>query len=205
MVAISHTDGSLEDVHRAAKAGASLATHLGNGCPVLLDRHRAPFWAQLADDRLNATIICDGFHLPREIVQILVRVKGLSRTVLVTDAVHAAGMPPGPYSLVGIPIELEPSGRVVRVGSDSMAGSSLSMNRAVAVFQDFAEVSLADAVSAATLNPAKLLKHSDVCSGLFPGQPANLVLFRSDAPSLKITSLWLHGQSVVQEFDLIDR
>ena len=97
IVAISHTDGSLDDVHRAAEAGATLATHLGNGGPVFIDRHRAPFWAQLSDDRLSASIICDGFHLPPEVVQILVRVKGISRTILVTDAIHVAGRPPGPY------------------------------------------------------------------------------------------------------------
>ena len=163
---------------------------------MFIDRHRAPFWAQLSDDRLSASIICDGFHLPPEVVQILVRVKGISRTILVTDAVHVAGLPPGPYSLVGIPIELERSGRVIRVGSNSMAGSSLSMNRAVAVFQDFAGVSLADALAAATINPAKLLKHPDVCSGLLPGQPANLLLFRSGPLSMEIASSWLHGQSV---------
>ena len=140
IVAISHTDGSLDDVIVPPMPEPALATHLGNGGPVFIDRHRAPFWAQLSDDRLSASIICDGFHLPPEVVQILVRVKGISRTILVTDAIHVAGLPPGPYSLVGIPIELERSGRVIRVGSNSMAGSSLSMNRAVAVFRDFSGV-----------------------------------------------------------------
>jgi N-acetylglucosamine-6-phosphate deacetylase len=200
-VAIGHTDGSLDDVHRAVEAGASLATHLGNGCPMLIHRHRAPFWAQLSDYHLTASIICDGFHLPPEVVQVLVRTKGLSRTILVTDAVHVAGLPPGPYSLVGVPIELESTGRVVRVGSDSMAGSSLSMNRAITVFQNFAAVSLADAVSAATLNPARLLEHPDVCSGLLPGQPANVVLFRPGPLSLEIESLWLHGQGSCTPID----
>jgi len=205
IVAISHTDGSLDDVHRAAEAGASLATHLGNGCPIFIDRHRAPFWAQLSDDRFAASIICDGFHLPPEVVQIIVRAKGIGRTILVTDAVHVAGLPPGPYSLVGVPIALEPSGRVIRVGSDSMAGSSLSMNRAVVVFQDFAGVSLANALSAATINPAKLLKHPDVCSGLLAGQPANLLLFRPGPLSMDIKSAWLHGQSVFRGSDAVDR
>ena len=76
------------------------------------------------------------------------------------------------------------------------------MNRAVAVFQNVAEVSLADAVSAATLNPAKLLKHLNVCSGLQAGQPANLVLFRPGPLSLEIKSSWLHGQCV---FGLVNR
>lgn len=203
VVAISHTDGSVEDIHRAAGAGAILATHLGNGCPQFIDRHQAPFWAQLSDDRLLASVICDGFHLPPEVVQIIVRVKGLNRIVLVTDAVHVAELPPGGYSLVGVPIELEASGRVKRLGSDSMAGSSLSMNRAVAVFKEFAAVSLADAVTAATLNPARLLMRDGVCLDLSPGQPANLVLFHPGALNLDIKALWLHGEQVTPEINFV--
>lgn len=69
-VAIGHTDGTGEDVYRAIEAGASLSTHLGNGCPQALDRHKAPFWAQLADDRLKACIICDNFHVIPEVIKI---------------------------------------------------------------------------------------------------------------------------------------
>lgn len=196
VIAIGHTDGSLDDVRRAVEAGASIATHLGNGCPTMIDRHRAPFWAQLSNDSLCASIICDGFHLSPEVVKAIARVKGLGRMVLVTDAVHVAGLPPGHYSLVGVPIKLETSGRVVRTGSDSLAGSSVSMNHAVTMFQNFACISLGDAVAAATSSPANLLRHPDVCSGLSPGQPANLVLFRPDQQNLAIESVWLHGERV---------
>lgn len=202
LVGLSHTDGSPEDVHRAAEAGATLATHLGNGCPDFIHRHRAPLWAQLADDRLNASLICDGFHLPPEIIQVVARVKGIDRTVLITDAVHVAGLPPGRHTLVGVPIELEASGRVVRVGSSSMAGSSLSMNRAVIVFKEATGVSLADAVRAATRNPAELLRHEGVCVEISPGQPANLILFRPGTASLEIESIWLCGENVGQEIKL---
>jgi N-acetylglucosamine-6-phosphate deacetylase len=196
IVAISHTDGSTAEVHSAADAGSTLATHLGNGSPQWIDRHRAPFWAQLADDRLSASIICDGFHLPPEIVTIVLRVKGLDRTILVTDAVHVAGLAPGPYTLVGVPIELERGGRVVRIGSNSLAGSSLSMDRAVAIFKESASLSLAEAVSAATLNPATLLGHASICKDLKADQLANLVSFRC-ALEIEIGEVWLHGERVV--------
>ena len=101
-----------------------MSTHLGNGCPQLLDRHRAPFWAQLADQRLHAGLICDGFHLATEMVQIIQRAKGLERCFLVTDAVHVATLPPGRYSLVGTEIDLLPTGQVVRADRSSMAGSA---------------------------------------------------------------------------------
>lgn len=196
LVALGHTDGTAEDVYRAAEAGAGLNVHLGNGCPEFIQRHRAPFWTQLVDERLSASLICDGFHLPPELVQVIVRVKGIDRLVLITDAIHAAGMPPGKYSLVGVPIELKPSGMVLREDGSSMAGSSVSMNRAVAVFQEFGHVSLPDAIAAATRNPARLLGDPAICESLAAGQPANLIFFRLLPGRLEIAST-VHAGEVV--------
>ena len=189
VVALGHTGGTGDEIHRAAEAGAALSVHLGNGCGEFLHRHRAPFWAQLADDRLSASLICDGFHLPQELVQVIVRVKGIERLVLITDAIHAAGMPPGKYSLVGVPIELMPNGQVLRDDRRSMAGSSVGLNRAVSVFQEFGRVSLQDAMQAATRNPARLLRDAAICSDLAVGQPANLILFRPGPDRLVIESM----------------
>jgi N-acetylglucosamine-6-phosphate deacetylase len=83
VVAIGHTDCTPEDIFAVVEAGASLSTHLGNGCPEYIHRHRAPVWAQLVADGLNASIICDGFHLPNEVVQTIARVKGHQRCILV--------------------------------------------------------------------------------------------------------------------------
>ncbi len=196
IVALSHTDGLPEDVHRAAAAGAKLNTHLGNGCPALLHRHKAPFWGQLADDRLQASLICDGFHLPPEVVKIIVAVKGIDKCILVTDAVHVALLPPGKYSLIGTDIELLPSGQVVRADRVSMAGSALTMNRGLAVFVKFSQCTLAQAIQAATANPAKLLGRSGVCSHVAPCQPANLVLFRQEADTLRIDGVISKGRCV---------
>jgi N-acetylglucosamine-6-phosphate deacetylase len=195
VVSIGHTDGTAEDIHRAAEAGATLNTHLGNGLGQFIDRHKAPFWAQLADDRLSASIICDGFHLPREMVAVIVRVKGFERIILITDAIHAAGMPPGEYSLVAIPVQLLPTGQVVRKDRGSLAGSSVAMNRAVCVFQEFARVPLADALAPATRNPARLLRDASICSEIAPGQPANLITFRPATDQLAIESVMSAGIS----------
>lgn len=197
VVGLGHTDGTQEDIHRAAEAGATLSVHLGNGCPEFIHRHRAPFWAQLADDRLAASLICDGFHIPPELVQVIVRVKGIERLVLITDAIHAAGMPPGKYSLVGVPIELMPDGQVLRDDRRSMAGSSVGMNRAVTVFREFGRVSLEDAILAATRNPGSLLRDSAICSELSVGQPANLILFRPEPDRLVIESV-MRGSDFTQ-------
>jgi len=196
VVAISHTDGGPDDVHRAAAAGATLNTHLGNGCPEYLHRHKAPLWAQLATESLQASIICDGFHLPPDVVKVIVAVKGIDKCILITDAVHVAQLPPGRYSLVGTEIELLPSGQVVRADRVSMAGSALTMNRGVAVFMKFSQCTLAEAIQAATANPANLLRRRTICSQVAAGQPANLVLFRQEPETLRVESVISRGRNV---------
>lgn len=196
IVALGHTDGSPEDIHKAAEAGAELSTHLGNGCPTLIDRHQNPIWAQMAIDQLKVSLICDGFHLPPDLVRVIYSVKGIQRCILITDAVHVAKLPPGRYSLVGLEIELLPSGKVVAVNRQHLAGSALSMNRAVTVFEKFAGVSLCDALQAAATNPGRLLRRDGICTDLVPGQPANLVTFRAEADALRIETVLLRGEQV---------
>jgi len=199
IVAISHTDGGPDDIHRAAAAGATLNTHLGNGCPEYLHRHKAPLWAQLAIESLHASIICDGFHLPPDVVKVIVAVKGIDKVILITDAVHVAQLPPGKYTLVGTDIELLPSGQVVRADRVSMAGSALAMNRGVAVFLKFAECTLASAIQAATANPAHLLRRTTICSQVAAGQPADLVVFRQEPDTLKIERVISRGRCVYSD------
>jgi N-acetylglucosamine-6-phosphate deacetylase len=196
VVAISHTDGGAEDVHRAAAAGATLNTHLGNGCPEYMHRHKAPLWAQLAAESLHASIICDGFHLPPDVVKVIAAVKGIEKCILITDAVHVAKMPPGRYTLVGTAIDLLPSGQVVRADRVSMAGSALTMNRGVAVFIKFSRCTLAAAIQAATANPAHLLRRPSLCAQVAAGQPANLVVFRQEPETLKVERVISQGRCV---------
>jgi N-acetylglucosamine-6-phosphate deacetylase len=196
VVAIGHTDGGPDDVHRAAAAGATLNTHLGNGCPAYLHRHNAPLWAQLATESLHASIICDGFHLPPDLVKVIVAVKGIDKCILITDAVHVAQLPPGKYTLVGTEIELLPSGQVVRADRMAMAGSALTMNRGVAVFVKYSQCALESAIQAATANPAHLLGRRSVCSQVAAGQPANLVIFRREPEILKVERVISRGRCV---------
>lgn len=196
VMALSHTDGTPEDVHRAAAGGATFNTHLGNGCPGMIHRHNAAFWGQLADDSLAAGIICDGFHLPADLIRIILRVKGIARCALVTDAVHVTGLPPGRYTLVGIPIELLPSGQVVTVEGHSMAGSTLTMDRAISNVMRLAGLSLTEALHCATTTPAEVLNRPSVCARVAVGQPANLAIFSVTDGNLKIKQTLLNGQAV---------
>jgi N-acetylglucosamine-6-phosphate deacetylase len=196
VVAIGHTDGTPEDIHKAIEAGAELSTHLGNGCPAFIHRHQNPIWAQISSDRLQASLICDGFHLPPDLVRTIYKAKGIGGCILITDAVHVAKLPPGRYSLVGSEIELLPSGQVVTADRQSMAGSALSMNRAITVFQNFVGASLEEVLLPATTNPAKLLRHGGICAQIAPGQPANLVTFRMESSILRIETVFLRGESL---------
>lgn len=196
LVAIGHTDATPEQIHLAVQAGAKLSTHLGNGCANLIHRHRNPLWAQLADDKLSASLICDGFHLPPDLIKVACQAKGIERCVLITDAVYVAGLEPGRYRLVTREIELLPTGAVVTEDRQSMAGSALSMNRAIAVFSESAGVSLGDALQAATANPARFLGRDSVCVELEPRQPANIAIFRPERNTLRIEKVLFQGEIV---------
>lgn len=137
-VAIGHTLADTEQLAAAVDAGATLSTHLGNGIPARIDRHHNQIWDQLADDRLTASAIFDGHHLPPNLMRVLHKVKGEGRLVLVSDAVSLAGMPPGRYTEhVGGAVELHPSGRLTQADSNYLAGSAslllAGVNTALAV------------------------------------------------------------------------
>ena len=90
-VAIGHTAAAPGQIAEAIAAGATLATHLGNGCAQMLPRHPNVIWELLAADAVFASLIVDGHHLPPATVKAMMRAKGERRTILVTDAVAAAG------------------------------------------------------------------------------------------------------------------
>ncbi|HTV54366.1 MAG TPA: amidohydrolase family protein [Terriglobia bacterium] len=201
VVAIGHTDANAAEIHNAVTAGARLSTHLGNGCPDMIHRHLNPLWAQLAADELSASIICDGFHLPPDLVKVILGSKTISKCVLITDAVSAATMAPGRYKLVDTEIELLPSRKVVSGDGKTMAGSAATLNHVVELFGRYTGVTLHDALAAATANPAGILGKPAVCSHIAKGQPANLFLFRREALSIKTTRVFVGGQQVYNATD----
>jgi N-acetylglucosamine-6-phosphate deacetylase len=156
-VAIGHTAGSTQQLADATSAGATLSTHLGNGCPVQLPRHPNVIWDQLADDRLVASLIVDGHHLPASTVSVMLRAKGLTRCLLVTDAMMAAGCEPGRYRIGGLDVELSATGRVAAHGSATLAGSALKMDRAVQLVVEMTGAAVEDALALASTRPAEYL------------------------------------------------
>jgi N-acetylglucosamine-6-phosphate deacetylase len=141
----------------------------------MLPRHDNYVWEQLANDVLHASIITDGYHLPQAVVKCIVRVKGLSRTLLTCDASSLAGMPAGKYREWGTDLEVLPNGKVVVAGTPYLAGSGHFTDDCVGNVIRFAGIGLADAVELATNRPRQLLDLPT--HAIEVGQPADLVLF----------------------------
>jgi N-acetylglucosamine-6-phosphate deacetylase len=156
-VAIGHTGATPAQIAAAVSAGATLSTHLGNGCAQTLPRHPNILWEQLADDRLRASFIVDGHHLPPGTVKAMIRAKTPARTILVTDAMAAAGMPPGRYTLGSQEVELSPSGRVAAPGAPNLAGSALRLDAAIGNTVRFTGLPLEEVVAMASSRPAEYL------------------------------------------------
>jgi N-acetylglucosamine-6-phosphate deacetylase len=156
-VAIGHTAATAEAIANGIAAGATLATHLGNGCPQMLPRHPNPIWELLAADDVLMSVIVDGHHLPGSTVKAMVRAKGAARTILVTDAIAAAGCAPGQYAIGGVVCELGEDGRVSLPGTPYLAGSALTMDQAIGNTVRFVGVPLEDAIAMASTIPARWL------------------------------------------------
>ncbi len=181
IVSIGHTAATPEQIHAAADAGARMSTHLGNGSHPVLPRHRNYLWAQLADDRLTAGLIADGFHLPPDVVKCLIRAKSPERCVLVSDLSGLAGLAPGRYRTNLCEIEILESGKLVVAGQrEILAAASAPIGVGVAHAMSFAGLTLAQAVDMATANPARMLGLP--APRLEPGGAADLVLFDLPEP-----------------------
>jgi N-acetylglucosamine-6-phosphate deacetylase len=162
----------LEAARAGVKAGARHATHTFNAMRPLDHRDPGILAEVLTDGHITADIIVDGIHVAPEVVQLFLHAKGLDRAVLITDAMAATGKPDGTYQLGPIQVEVR-EGKCTAGGK--LAGSVLTMDRAVRNVSKFANWSLQDAVRAATLNPARaagLAQHGK----LVPGAEANLVV-----------------------------
>jgi N-acetylglucosamine-6-phosphate deacetylase len=156
-VAIGHTAATPGEIQAAVAAGATLSTHLGNGCSQLLPRHPNMIWEQLASDALMASLIVDGHHLPPATVKAMIRAKGVARTVLVTDAVSAAGSPPGQYQIGEVTCDLAADGRVSLCGTPYLAGSSLTLDHAIAKTVAFTGLPVETVARMATTIPASYM------------------------------------------------
>ncbi|MFE9610359.1 N-acetylglucosamine-6-phosphate deacetylase [Streptomyces sp. NPDC006012] len=175
IAAVGHTDATYEQTKEAIDAGATVATHLFNAMPPLGHRSPGPVAALLEDERVTVELINDGTHLHPAALELAFRHAGAGRVAFITDAMDAAGSGDGRY-LLG-PLEVEVSEGVARlVQGGSIAGSTLTLDRAFKRAVTVDRLPVEDAVTALSANPARLLGLADRVGSLEPGKDADLVL-----------------------------
>jgi N-acetylglucosamine-6-phosphate deacetylase len=175
IAAIGHTDASYEQTVEAIDAGATVATHLFNAMPPLGHRSPGPIAALLEDERVTVELINDGVHLHPAALQLAFHRAGPARVAFITDAMDAAGFGDGRY-LLG-PMEVDVEDGVARlVEGGSIAGSTLTLDRALKRAVTVDGLAVEDAVAALSANPARLLGLADRVGSLEPGKDADLVV-----------------------------
>ena len=174
---LGHSDSGYAEARAAIAAGASHTTHTFNAMRALDHRNPGILGSVLTDDRVSADIIADGVHVDPVVVRLFLAAKGPERAVLITDAISATGMPDGRYRLGAFEVEV----RGDRCEHDGkLAGSVLTLDRAVRNIMSFAGWDLQHAIRLATSNPAHLLGISGEHGSLAPGSIADLVALTPD-------------------------
>jgi N-acetylglucosamine-6-phosphate deacetylase len=169
-VALGHHLASAREIERACAAGATLVTHFGNGLPNSLPRHPNPLWDQLAEERLDISIIPDGHHLPPSVIRVVVRLRGADRVLAVSDSAPIAGFPPGRYNTLGQEVVLEETGHLWNPVENHLVGSSLCMLDCMNVLASLGILGGEDLWKVGLHNPLRLLGRS--LEDLADGGPA---------------------------------
>jgi len=180
VAAIGHSAATERQIRAAVDAGASLSTHLGNGSHPRIPRLHNYIWEQLAEDRLTAGIISDGFHLPEAVLKVFARVKGMERLILVSDAAYLAGCEPGIYRHDAVEVQVHEDGHLGLPGTEILAGAGHLLDWDIPHFARVTGSRLGEILPLVTTNPAHLLGLEKDFGTLQPGAPANLVLCRHE-------------------------
>ena len=189
-VSLGHTNATAAEATAGIKAGATSATHTFNAMRSMDHREPGVLGVVLDDQNLYAELICDGIHVAPAMVRMWLRLKG-ERAILMTDGISATGMPDGPYVLAGVPITVADGKASVTSATGTLAGSVLTIDRAVENLQTFTGCGLETAVRAASSQPARMLGVSDNIANLRVGQPAN---FNQYSPTGLLQATYLRGQ-----------
>ena len=172
-VALGHSNADYRTAATLLERGVTAMTHLYNALPPLHHRDGGAVAAGLLSPTAYCELICDGVHIAPEMVR-LTRRLAAERLVLITDSMEATGCPDGEYSIAGMPVTVK-NGRAV-THDGAIAGSTLSMWQAVQNLMAFADVSLEDAIYAATMAPAREVGIHDRVGSLAVGHRADLIV-----------------------------
>jgi N-acetylglucosamine-6-phosphate deacetylase len=197
IAAIGHTDATYAEANHAIARGARVATHVFNAMRPVHHREPGPVTAALEQEEVFVEIVNDGMHVHPSVVSLVFAAAGAHRIALITDAMQAAGSADGKYPLG--PLTVEVSGGAVRVaGTDTLAGSTLTMDNALRNTVLSVGVPIEQAAVSASLTPARALGLDDRIGTLEPGKYADLVVLDDDLRVVAVMrrGRWVHGMGV---------
>lgn len=192
-VSLGHSVATYQEAKDALDAGADHACHLFNCMPDLNKREPGVAGALLYDDRAFIELIVDSAHIHPVMLKMAVRMKGARRTLLISDAMEAAGMPDGSYELGGLKVIVKES--TARLEDGRLAGSTLSLDRAVRNAIEILEVSTEEAIAMASQSPADSLGLTGK-GRLTAGADGDLVIFNQD---LSVAATIIAGEVIYEE------
>jgi len=193
VAAIGHTAAAPEQIANAVAAGATMSTHLGNGSHVMLPRLSNYLWQQLAEDTLWAGLIADGFHLPDDVLKVMLKAKG-DKAFIVSDSVYLAGMPPGEYTThIGGKVVLTPEGKLHLADNPKLlAGSVQPLIQGVENLVRKGFSPLPQAWEMASSRPARFIG-LPCKQGLSVGAPADFILVERESGCFAVAATYKAG------------
>ena len=191
-VSLGHTNATAPEAEAAIAAGATSATHTFNAMRPLDHRDPGILATVLDTPSLFAELICDGIHVAPALVRLWLKLKA-DHAILITDGISATGMPDGPYSLGPLAVTVADGKCTLTDSPQTLAGSVLTLDRAVANLMAFTGCTLEQAVRSASSQPATMLGLTDTIASLRPGQPASFNQYNSDG---RLEATYLNGHRI---------
>jgi len=179
VVSIGHSEATYEQAIMSFEKGVTQATHLYNAMSGFLPREPGVIGAVLDSPEVTAEMIADGIHVHPAALRLAVRQKGVDRICLITDSVNASGLGDGDFQVGGLDVVVK-DGEARLKDNGALAGSVLTLNRAVANIIQWTGLSVPRAVRMASLNPACVLGISEDVGSIEVGKLANLAVFDRD-------------------------
>jgi len=191
-VSVGHTTADYDTAMEAYRLGARQATHLFNAMPPFTHREPGVVGAAADCPWVRAEIICDGVHIHPSVIRAAFKLFGAERMILISDSLRCTGMPDGVYPFGGQEIELHGNRATILGHPETLAGSVTDLMGCLKKAAEFG-IPLADAVTAAAVNPAKAIGIFDKVGSLEPGKKANLAVLDEN---LELKNVFFHGQAV---------
>ena len=198
VVGLGHHNGSAAQITEAADKGAAISTHLGNGMANTINRHINPLWPQLAEDRLTASIICDGYHLQPEQIKVFYKTKGPDKVIITSDVSPLGGLTPGYYlNAIGDTLELKAEGVVVYPKQNVLSGSGKLQPQMIGHVMKVTGCDLATVIQMTSTNAARLYGLNDR-GEIKPGLRADLILFTMNDYQFDLKKTIVAGKTVYE-------